>query len=197
MPSLARFGIEDYCVLKMDYQGGASSVIYPYAAYLVLDQFHDEMRNHLIEELNLDREDILELLKSNPYIVESEVLSRVYEIRGTEETCEIGYPEKFLSLLPAWHLNAVIRSGRWLLMKKFEDDEKDLIRSISGVEGQNANFFQAFASPRFRQRWAQTRADAAYCLNGNMVWAAAFNHFWSKSHAKTPKPRCRLTYSTL
>lgn len=123
---LARFGIENYCILKMDYQGGNPHVIYPYAAYLVLDQLNDVMRNRLIEELDLNREEILKISEINPYIVESEILARVYETRGPEETIEIGYPEKFLTLFPAWHVSAVIRGGRWLLMKQFED-ESDLI----------------------------------------------------------------------
>jgi len=176
--SLDHLGIKDYSILKMDYMGGNSNVIYSHAVYVVVDQFNDDMRKRLIKELNLDSEEIMEMLEINPYVVESMILASLYDTKNLEETVEIGYPEKFIILLSTWKVISVTCSGRWLLMKQSEDDDSELIQSISGIEGQNANYYQVFTSPRFRNRWEQAQADAAYCLQGNSVWTAAFNYFW-------------------
>ena len=94
------------------------------------------------------------------------------------DDCEIGYPDKFLSMQQqGWACEGIRRYGQWSSEAAATDDE--LYRLIGGEEGTNTIIYHRMSSPHLHLHWQDFQRQAALCLAGNEAWTCGFKHICS------------------
>ena len=97
------------------------------------------------------------------------------QIPSRHDDCEIGYPDKFLSMQQqGWACEGIRRYGQWSSEAAATDDE--LYRLIGGEEGTNTTIYHRMSSPHLHLHWQDFQRQAALCLEGNEAWTCGFKH---------------------
>lgn len=170
----------DFILLIIDYKGNKSNSVYPHAIYMVPIRIDIEIENELkrlfIEEYEEEPEDPLQY--QDQFI--ANINEKVHEIKDVDFSGEIGYPEKFVSVLGVqeWKVDKILRFGCYENNDLISD--KEIERMISGVEGNNIHHFNRIANTSDQLDWKNTREKVNSFLEGTSKWEKAFEWF-SKS----------------
>lgn len=168
--SLKEAGIENACVLLMNYQGENDMVIYPYAHYLVIDSFDEGAKHRLL----LAQPEAIDYLEENEWYFEERALSNIRF--GGWDSIEIGYPEKFSVISHEWSTSSIIRKGRLLRANGIISDEQ-LIETTKGYDGVNSVNYYKLTCPKFANAWKQVLVKMERCLEGNESWKLSIYWF--------------------
>ena len=160
------------------YQGDNQNVIYKHALYFV---------PLTVDPTTWDKttESVIEQYEHLADAPEEELCHSVEEeighlhLKGLDsvwDTFEVGYPEKLHSMLHVgWEVQCIERNGR--VPSQSAADDTELVRMISGVEGQNAIYFFKISKPSLTVQWNEMQENSEYCLAGNPVWEPGFQAY--------------------
>jgi hypothetical protein len=176
-------GADSYIVLLSDFRGQTSLVIYPYAIYVVplkvRDDVWQEMRTSVDEEYrdaDLSPEETASLYEETFHATVADRLVDFHDIYERGFTYEVGYPEKFSRMrYDGWECAKIVRHG--LLGSAAAADDQEVLRMVTGVEGQSEFRFYRMTSPRFPLDWQDFRGASSRCLEGNPAWMNGFRWF--------------------
>ncbi|MFM8477300.1 MAG: endonuclease NucS domain-containing protein, partial [Planctomycetaceae bacterium] len=176
--ALQHAGAASFVLLAFDYNGPSPAVVFPYCAYIVPIELREEVVRELVaqkaEEYEVDSEEELEIED-----VFHERLSAMtpdfYEMFEQGLTYEVGYPEKVVGMLDSgWRCQRTTREGKF---GPVAADDLEIVKLISGTEGQNEIRFHRMSSPKFAVDWKEIREKSKKSLEGNNAWNKAFLWF--------------------
>jgi hypothetical protein len=175
--------------VAMDYHGPDAAVIYPHAVYVVIaavgGDVLTEVTSNVIREYDYSDADGEDVRHS----VEDEIGGRHVEaIQSTWDDFEVGYPEKFSTLLRSgWKIDHIVRWGT--VPTEAAADDNELARMIAGVEGENTISFHHFTTPSLGIQWNEVREKGRLCLRENDQWLRGFDYFcnWVESEHRETK----------
>ena len=172
-------GCESYLLISIDYFGENPAVIYPFGIYLVPLRLQVNAQIHFDEKIRKEYE------ISNDEQVDSDLIESEFLAAVSADTCnkklkndsfEIGYPEKYVSLkYQGWKPYSIIRKGFYESNKAMTDAELENL--VAGVEGQNPIRFYRVSSPSFKLDWKNVKQSVYRTLEGNQSWIDAFDWF--------------------
>jgi hypothetical protein len=181
-------GAQGYLLFELDYYGGSPHVVTPYAIYAVPTLLTNGLFGSLVEEAVVeltdpdgdepDRAD-LEALAENTFLsgVNNALVS---QSPRPWDALEIGYPEKFTTVTrTGWTPSHIHRHGPYCSTLVFPD--KEIVKLVTGVSGQNVVHFERLSSPKHQLDWASVGTDAMRCLRGNRIWEGGFAWFTDRS----------------
>jgi hypothetical protein len=84
------------------------------------------------------------------------------------DNMEIGYPDKFRSVLQSWSICSVCRGGRFGSATIWPDDAIQAI--LRSDRGRYSRFFQSVASPQHDPTWRAFRRDIEDFFSENVRW---------------------------
>ena len=164
---LSNLKVDDYCILEISYKGTNTNVIYPYGLYVVISAFNESQKIEQASNLEIDSCEFNP--DESPFYIEETLLGRLNELVKLNDSCEIGYPEKFTDIRENWSITKIHRSGKLKKNEKIIHDN-ELLQQIAGFKGQNAFYYQGFSTPRYKEHWVLTINNAKYTLIGNKRW---------------------------
>jgi hypothetical protein len=98
---------------------------------------------------------------------------------------EIGYPEKFMSMLQVgWELRSIMRLGA--VPDEDAASDEELLNAVTGIEGENLVVFERIGTPRVRDDWADIKKKALVTLQCNGHWKNATSWLLRKSQKAYP-----------
>ena len=164
--------------IRMSYHGDTPDIPYPHALYFVpfatdpgtwkkVTGSVVEQYEHLLDEPES------ELRRG----VEEEIgYLHLQRLENAWDTFEIGYPEKLHSMLQlGWKIENVERHGR--VPSQSASDDAELVRMISGIEGENSIYFFKISKPMLTVQWSEVKENSKYCLAGNFIWDEGFQWY--------------------
>ncbi len=172
-------GCESYFLINIDYNGENQAIIHPFGIYLVPLKLQITAQNHfdkkIREEYEISGDEQVEV-----DFIESEFLTAVsteaYNKQLGNDSFEIGYPEKYVSLKhQGWRPSSIKRNGHYKSSVAMSDDELETF--VAGVEGQNPIRFYRVSSPAFKLDWKNVKENVFRVLEGNQSWIDAFDWF--------------------
>ncbi len=177
-------GLSAY-LLRLSYIGGESRVIYPHALYLVPGSVSPEARQKLERDLTEELPEFDPRSEEGRMSIEEWFGVDMVSAVGSD-TFEIGYPEKLDSMLKlGWETNRVTRIGD--VPNAAAADDIEVVRSIVGTEGKNAQQFLRVTSPRLHLDWINANDSFEYCLRGNEAWSLAVGCFCERVASELPE----------
>jgi hypothetical protein len=172
---MKRLGVRDYVGLLLE-RNDPSTGYYPFGLYLAVQAFSPDLR--LIVERRLAEEDE-DVFDGDDWPHERAVLSKA-GLKARRDESEIGSPEKFGQMRDDWSVALLARRGRF---KSSTLTDEEIFREITGVEGDNAVFFQVICSPRYKPSWGASLSKSAYSLKGNSFWQKGFEYYMREAEA--------------
>jgi hypothetical protein len=169
-------GADSYLLAILDFGGPNPQVVYPYAIYVVPLKLPEkvELRLMALVDEEYDDSDPAErssLMEQTFHLEIGELTTHFYD---TDFTYEIGYPEKFTSLLyQGWCRKRIVRKG----ISEAAADDEEVSRLIAGVEGQSELRYIRTSSPHLALNWTEMLEGSGRCLEGNGHWKDGFNWF--------------------
>lgn len=170
-------GAESFLLVVVDYRGQHEQVIYPHGIYAVPVKLSDEAKSRITqavqkEEPEFDESELAALFEDTFL---EEIVLKTLHFNEKEYSYEIGYPEKFTSLLELnWEPTRIIRHGHF---GEAAADESELLRLIAGTDGQSEIRFQRISSPQFELAWSEMLDGSCRSLEGNRPWQLGFDWF--------------------
>ena len=175
--------VQDYCVIELNH-AGRGAIVYPYALYLAFDNLNDVQKAVISEYLGIDIEE--EEYEISKLAFEEHMLYKINQnVRASWDDLEIGYPEKFVTILDSWHINDIYRRGR--LTSKVVIPDGALIDEIKGFSGSNSVQYHAITRPSFSNRWISTIKNSEYALLGNDYWRSGILWYFDKIAQERPE----------
>ena len=174
---LVELGAQNYVIIQMRYRGSSPTVIFPHCLYVAIEVFNRDSQCDIAESLDVDLEEYD--AEESPFILEQELLDRLGESIKYEHTCEIGYPEKFLTIRDYWEVLKVHRGGRIEHGQTVISDD-ELLSMVAGISGENSYFYSSFTSPKHSSHWKMAIEKAAYSLRENKLWSNVLQWFCSR-----------------
>lgn len=177
---LPKLSLKDYVILKMSI---TDKIPYPFCIYVVFQRYSEY---YYLNALKKIKEDLKE-----EYAIYDEVLEYKDGYKDDEEgylrcleeniSCyitneiesddlEIGYPEKFQSIIHQsnWQVDKVVKGGN------FKDDvrlSKDIIiKEVMGVDGSNQILYINQTHSKHKPKLEEIANNAVNCLKFNEVW---------------------------
>jgi len=168
-------GAESFVIVLMKYEGNNPHIIPKAALYIVLGRIRSETIA-LLKERRRNEYDLEEGCEGDEAPIEDYFFAAfMHWIPRMHDDCEIGYPNKFLSIQhQGWACEGIRRYGQWSSEAAATDDE--LYRIIGGEEGTNTTVYHRMSSPHLHLHWQDFQRQAALCLGGNEAWACGFKH---------------------
>jgi hypothetical protein len=126
-----RSALKDFAIFMVDYEGVNETVIYPHGAYFVFSSPLEFLSHEALAaiksiipwEEELDDQD------------ENFLVALMDMININHDTCEIGYPEKLVSMASSgWNVSVAHRAGRYLANNHLLSDD-ELITEAKKTEG--------------------------------------------------------------
>lgn len=173
---LNHLGIKDFCILEIAYNGQSKAVIYPYGIYVVISAFNKTEKAKHANKYDIDPSEYSP--DESPFFIEETLLSNLSKFIAVDYSYEIGYPEKFTSIMENWKVLSVHRYGRLKKSEKIIEDF-ELLQMISGFKGQNAYYYQGFSTPAHKKHWNSAVENSKYTLIGNNDWIKIIDWFSS------------------
>ena len=187
-------GCESYFLINIDYFGKNQAVIHPFGIYLVPLRLQITAQNHfdkkIREEYEMSDDEHVEA-----ELVESEFLTAVsteaYNKQLANDSFEIGYPEKYVSLkYQGWKSSSIQRNGHFKSNVGMSDDELETL--VAGVEGQNPIRFYRVSSPAFKLDWNNVKENIFRALEGNQSWIDAF--YWFSGYVEKKLSKSKVSF---
>ncbi|MFH7024023.1 MAG: endonuclease NucS domain-containing protein [Heteroscytonema crispum UTEX LB 1556] len=192
---LEEIGIENYYILSMCYEGENKNVYdtYPFIQCLVIDELKIHEKEAIIKKTYY-------LKKNNENNIQNSWIPKKY-LKEQEEwefeelvLCEISRkfahlyeetqtisPEEFAILQKSWKVQNIYRHGRLASSEsKTLINDEDLLKTIMGFKGGNAEIFFSILKPSFQLAWNNAIQKIQYCLSGNEVWQTGLEWFLNK-----------------
>jgi hypothetical protein len=86
------------------------------------------------------------------------------------DTFEIGYPEKLVTISADWNVVVKVRGGRLNSNVSLLSDE-DIIKMAKTIEGGSTIYLAKLSSPQFAAEWKELTANIPPVLLGNARWS--------------------------
>ncbi|MCG9770346.1 endonuclease NucS [Pseudoalteromonas piscicida] len=166
--ALRTVGIKDFFLLKCDYNGSSTKVIYPHAIYIVFSSpFHSLSKEEISDfKIRISWDDELDFEDEN-------FICALPNVGIYQDSTEIGNPEKLGFMMEEWIIEVIFRSGRVEKNKSIVSDNQ-LIEMALFTEGGSSYYLAKVTSPKFADSWASIQENGrAVCL-GNSFWEEAF-----------------------
>jgi Endonuclease NucS len=173
-------GIQDFALLRVDYNGSNLAVIYPHGIYLFFSSPLSNTNKAVLRRIkrriawdnDLDEPD-------------DNFLCAIEQNRTCNaDTFEIGYPEKLTTLLLDWSVSIAKRCGR-LSQSSLTDAE--LIALAQAVSGGSDYYFGKTTSPRFKAAWNAFRENVFSVVRGYPTWETVLPKLLNEIERKTPR----------
>lgn len=162
--------IEDFILIKLF--GNKPKIIYPYAIYLV---FQRQSKSFYLEILKAFPEYFNEVLEADFDQDSPGFLSELEEyfmatISIHPDTLEIGYPEKFKSVIDdqGWEISELLKFG--IFQKDFRLTSEILINEIKGYTGTSNFWYYKATNSKLRAQIKEIESSFAQCLPFNQIW---------------------------
>lgn len=168
--SAERSALKDFAIFIVDYEGMNKTVIYPHGAYLVFSSPLEGLspdaaaavKSSITWEEELDDQD------------ENFLVALMDKININHDTCEIGYPEKLVSMAcSGWNVSVAHRAGRYSSNNLLLSDDQ-LIAEAKKEEGGASYYLDRTVSPRYIPSWEKFKNDAKLVFLGNEAWSEIF-----------------------
>ncbi len=177
---LPQLSLNDYIILKMN---TTDEIPYPYCVYVLFQRYTEyyylnalkKIKDNLKEEYSI-YDEVLEYKENYKDDEEGylccleEHISCYITSEIKSDSLEIGYPEKFQSMIYQfnWQVNEVIKGGC------FESDlrlSKDIIvAEVMGIDGSNQELYINQTHSKNKPKLSEIRDNAVNCLIFNGTW---------------------------
>lgn len=180
--ALSDCGATAYIILLQDYEGNSPEVVYPFSIYVVPLRLQQKAMGDIRESVereyadcDLDSSEISQLVQQTFHSQVNEAVRDFHDTYGRGFTYEIGFPEKLSrGQYDGWRCREVIRFGN---LGEAAADDEEILRLVSGIEGQSDVRFYRTSSPRIELGWQSLRTESARCFLGNPAWQDGFQWF--------------------
>ncbi len=190
--ALSSLGVNNYCILSLDYQGNNHNLVYRFADYLVLYTFKVRERELIKSKLDITDDDFDEEV-----ILEQEVLCQVGYLGNKCDDVEGGNAEKLFGMLQnGWTVREILREGHLSSSSALLSDE-DIIEEITSFEGGNSSIYSSVTTPKFQSSWNSSLEKVNCFLEQNEFWKLGVNWFLKKVETESKEASVSISiYST-
>ena len=183
---------EGYLLVHLEYQGGSSHIVYPFALYFVPTLINGEVMAKLTKDAVAELKEGGEEpdMESVRHSAEDSFLASVNHLisdhaRKTNLEISVGNPESFTAMVEGgWKAHTIERVGTHKSDLIFAD--ADIVNIIKGITGDSTVRYSRLGSPKDKLDWEQIRFESANSLRGNPVWQAGFAWFLDYVEANFP-----------
>ncbi len=177
-------GAWDLVGVDLDYVGPPKRVQAPYALYLALGRMDPELVAPELKRYDADELESIPYAREHPleYQALCHICSRVFAV--TAETADPGVFAKLVGN-PNWRIDTDNIRGSDVYAHSGLREERDIIRALSGHDGDGQVLFTGSANPKIARRWAAFLTETQTSLAGNEDWTKLVR-YWLDEVATHP-----------